>query len=73
MVCLTSPEALQIHLRRNWKHFIQQTVVDVDGQPGVAQKIPSLLRLQVLHHDVADKPGREKQKKKPKSKNQEDQ
>lgn len=59
-----SPEALQIHLGGNWKHFIQQTVVDVDGQPGVAQEIPFLLRLQVLHHDVADKPGGGNKKKK---------
>ena len=54
----TLPEPLQIHFCRNRKNFVQGTIANVYGQPGVAQKMPFLLRLKVLHHDITHVPER---------------
>lgn len=50
------PEPHQIQLCRNRKYFIQWAVAYVNSQPSVAQEMPFLSSLQVLHHDSSHKP-----------------
>ncbi len=51
-----SPKPLQIHLCGDCKDLVKRALSHINSQPGVAQEVPFLTSLQILHHYFVDIP-----------------
>jgi hypothetical protein len=52
------PELLPVLLRGHWKHLVEDTVSNVNGQPWVTEEIPLLVHCRVIDQHLAYAPGK---------------